>query len=73
MDRPLGVSDGVRGQLRQGTENNPFLKTLDTALEENPLPPFAVIQRYLAPGGAMLVDDETGLHYTSFSLRRKTD
>lgn len=69
----LGISDGVRGQLRQRAENNPFLKTLDTALEKNPLPPFAVIQRYLAPGGAMLIDDETGLHYTGFSLRRKTE
>jgi hypothetical protein len=35
------------------------------------LPPFEVLQRYLAPGGTVVVDDETGLHYTDFSLRRK--
>ena len=42
-------------------------------MDEQPLPPFAVLQRYLAPGGVTVTDDETGLHYTAFSLRRKTD
>ena len=69
----LGVSDNAREQLRRQAEANPFLKSLNTALDENPLPPFAVIERYLAPSGAMVVDDETGLHYTGFSLRRKPD
>jgi len=36
------------------------------------LPPFAVTRQYLAPGGAMVVD-ETGIHYTAFSLRRKAE
>jgi hypothetical protein len=40
-------------------------------LEQHPLPPFEVLQRYLAPGGTVVVDDDTGLHYTDFSLRRK--
>jgi len=25
----------------------------------------------LAPGGAFVVDEETGLHYTGFSMRRE--
>ena len=69
----LAVGEASREQLRNMAEDNPFFRSLDTALEANPLPPFAVIQRYLAPGGAMVVDDETGIHYMGFSLRRKLD
>lgn len=69
----LAVSDNAREQLRRQGEDNPFLKSLGAALDEHPLPPFAVIEQYLAPSGAMVVDDETGLHYTAFSLRRQTD
>jgi hypothetical protein len=67
----LAIADTTRSQLRRQAENNRFFKSLDTALKENPLPPFEVLRRYLAPGGALLVDDETGLHYLAFSLRRK--
>jgi len=69
----LGTADETRRTLRENAKDNPFLKTLDTALDENPLPPFAVIEQYFAPGGAMLVDDAGGLHYMGFSLRRKTE
>jgi hypothetical protein len=69
----LATSEDVRKGIRSGGQGNPFLKSLGTALDEQPLPPFAVLQRYLAPGGVTVTDDETGLHYTAFSLRRKTD
>ncbi|MEZ6100206.1 MAG: hypothetical protein R3E01_14655 [Pirellulaceae bacterium] len=44
---------------------------LHKALEEHPLPPFAVIRRYVAPGGAVLVDDHLGWHYYAFGLKRQ--
>jgi len=69
----LAVAENTRTRLASAGENNPFLRSVDQALKENPLPPFAVIRQYLAPGGAMLVDDETGIHYTAFALRRKAD
>lgn len=69
----LATAERTRQGLREQAENNPFLKSLDTALKEHPLPPFAVLRQYLAPGGAMVVDDETGIHYTAFSLRRKSE
>jgi len=69
----LATADRTREMLRRGAEGNPFLKSLDAALEQNPLPPFAVLARYLAPSGMFMIDDETGLHYTAFSLRRKLD
>jgi hypothetical protein len=41
------------------------------ALEKHALPPFEVIEQYLGPRGAVLVDDVSGLHYTGFTLRRE--
>jgi len=67
----LAVADRTRERLRGQAEHNPFFKSLNSALEAHPLPPFEVIQRYFAPGGSAVLDDETGLHYTAFSLRRK--
>ncbi len=65
-------SEDTRKQLARGAENNNFLRSVDGALKNNPLPPFEAISKYLAPGGSMLTDDETGLHYTTFTLRRKS-
>ncbi|MDA7951708.1 MAG: hypothetical protein MPJ24_09500 [Pirellulaceae bacterium] len=49
---------------------NRTLETLDGILTENPLPSFEVIKKYLAPGGAILIDDSSGIHYTAFGIRR---
>ncbi len=59
-----------RERLRQVADNNGFFKALLAALDKHELPPFSVISKYLAPGGGFLVEEETGLHYMSFSLRR---
>ena len=69
----LATSDRTRQSLTRGAENSRFFKSLDEALQKNPLPPFGVLQKYLAPGGASVVDDETGIHYSAFSLRRKSE
>ena len=66
----LVQSEGTKERLRQAAQENPFWKRIQDALEKHPLPPFDVLQQYLAPGGAMILDDQTGLHYTSFTLRR---
>jgi hypothetical protein len=60
-----------RRRLAEAAVNNPFFATLHKSLEDNPLPPFEAIRQYVAPGGGMLTDDSSGLHYTSFGLRRK--
>jgi hypothetical protein len=65
------TSDSTRDSLKKQAEKNPFFKSLDSTLQKSPLPPFEVIQRYLAPGGSMAVDDSSGLHFMSFTLRRK--
>jgi len=67
----LLTAQQTREGLRRGAQQSELLRGLNQALEQNPLPPFSVLQQYLAPGGALLSDDETGIHYTSFALRRK--
>lgn len=67
----LAIADSTRQRLAEGAERTPFLGKLQTALEENPLPPFATLRKYLAPAGGTMTVDDTGFHYTGFSLRRK--
>lgn len=67
----LANAEGTRKNLAKGAENNEVLRGLNSALKDHPLPPFSVLEKYFAPNGAMLTDDETGFHYTTFTLRRK--
>jgi len=60
--------DQVRSRLAR---SNPIFKALNEALDEQELPPFAEVSKYLAPRGGFLVEEDTGLHYTAFSLRRE--
>jgi hypothetical protein len=64
-------SNQAKSLLAQQGERSTFLKNVDQAMKDNPLPPFEVIQKYLAPGGGLLTNDETGIHYAVFQLRRK--
>jgi len=67
----LATDQRNRERLQTQAENNRFFKSLDTALKDNPLPPFEVLRRYMAPSGSMVIDDELGIHYTAFGMRRK--
>lgn len=66
----LATADSTRESLTRRGDNSPFLKNLNQALQQNPLPPLSTLEKYVAPGGAVLIDNETGWHYTSFTLRR---
>ncbi len=66
----LATANTTRSRLSSAAENNGVFRAFDNALTNNPLPPFAVLARYLAPGGALVTDDETGIHYTAFTLKR---
>lgn len=67
----MATGETTRQRLSGAAENNEFFGALNGALERNELPPFSVLAQYLAPGGGMLVSDETGFHYTGFVLKRK--
>jgi hypothetical protein len=57
--------------LKNFAGNNPVFTALNEALQKHELPPFSVISNYLVPSGGYLIEEELGLHYTSFSLKRE--
>ncbi len=59
-----------RKRLAEMAENNPFFKALNNALSKNELPPFDVIRKHMTPSGGFLSDDDSGLHFMSFSIKR---
>jgi hypothetical protein len=67
----LASGEQAKTFLANRAERNDFFKNVDQAMKDNPLPPFAVLAKYLAPGGGLLTSDETGIHYAAFQLRRK--
>jgi hypothetical protein len=67
----MAMGEDARRFLDRRREENPFLRDVDQALKDNPLPPFSVLAKYLAPSGGMMVSDETGIHYMTFTLKRK--
>ena len=58
-------------RLEEMSANNPFFAALVSALKSRDLPPFEVIAKYMAPSGAFVVEEEDGLHYTAFNMRRE--
>jgi hypothetical protein len=67
----LAQGEQAKTLLAGQAERNDFFKNVDKAMKDHPLPPFSVIQKFLAPGGGLLTSDETGIHYAAFQLRRK--
>jgi hypothetical protein len=66
----MATSEANRQRIKEQATNNGFFKTVDDALSQHPLPPFSVFEKYLAPSGGLLVLDDSGLRFMTFSLRR---
>ena len=64
----LALGEQAQSALQRGAENNDFLRTLNSAFLDHPLPPFQEISKYMAPAGGVLFNRPTGLHYLSFSM-----
>ena len=64
----LALGEDAQSALQQGAENNDFLRTLNSAFLDHPLPPFEEISKYMAPSGGVLFNRPTGLHFLNFSL-----
>lgn len=69
----LLLSEKTRELIDEHKEDNRFLAALADALDQHQLPPFEVLAPYLAPGGAILYDTDTGYHAISFTLRNETE
>ena len=66
----MAADPKMRNQLKENSENNRFFQALYASLEKNQLPPFEVVRKHLAPTGAFISEDDSGVHYTAFGLRR---
>ena len=62
-------SDDTQRVLESRSTDNRVLGALHGALQGNPLPPLSRLVQYLTPSGAIMVNDENGLHYTAFALK----
>jgi hypothetical protein len=67
----MALAEDTQKRLTQQAERNRFFGSLNQALKDHPLPPFSVISEYMAPAGGMLVNDQTGIHYMTFTLKRQ--
>ncbi|MFO0352614.1 MAG: hypothetical protein ACK50O_04830, partial [Pirellulaceae bacterium] len=67
----LAADPENKARLKELSENNPIFAALSNGLEKYKLPPIEVIAKYLAPAGSFIVEDETGIHQTAFSMRRE--
>lgn len=67
----LADSDDTRSMLEGMSESSGFMGAIFKALDENELPEFDDLLKYFSPGGGMLTNDSTGMHYMAFSLRRE--
>lgn len=66
------TSEKTKALLDEKKEGNRFLKALADAMEKNKLPPFDALLQYMAPGGGILYDTDSGYHAISFQLRNET-
>ncbi len=60
-----------KDRLKESGANNPVFRALAEVLDKHELPPFSVLEKYLVPTGAFVTEDESGLHYTAFSLKKE--
>jgi hypothetical protein len=68
----LLTAERTRELIEENKEDNPVLSALSDALDEHTLPPFEALAPYLAPGGAIIYDTDTGYHAIGFTLRNET-
>lgn len=69
----VSQQDSARERLGEWGENSGVAAGFLNVLENNELPPFEQLEKYLAPTGGFMIDTDTGLHMMLFDLRRDTD
>jgi hypothetical protein len=69
----LLTSERTRELIEENKQDNPVLTALADALDEHKLPPFEALAPYLAPGGAIIYDTDSGYHAIGFTLRNQVE
>jgi hypothetical protein len=67
----LVQSAEVQQMLERRARESSFWRSVQQSLQQHPLPPFAVLQQYLAPRGGVWTEVETGWHYLGLALRHE--
>jgi hypothetical protein len=67
----LATSEKAKSFLQNESTRNPFLKSINSSIDKQPLPPFSAIQKYFSPSGGIVTDDDSGIHLLDFTLKRK--
>jgi len=63
--------ESTRELIEQAAADNETVNRFAAILREGGLPPFEVLKKYLAPGGGILYDTDSGFHGVTFSLRNE--
>jgi hypothetical protein len=69
----IALQEQTQKRLQEAGEGNRFFATLDEAVKKHPLPPFSALEKYFAPTGAVITNNDNGFHYLSFTLKRKIE
>jgi hypothetical protein len=65
----LAQTDEGRRRLEEAASTQRWAQAILSLTNKQGLPPFAVIEKYLVPQGSVLLSDESGLHYLTFTFR----
>jgi len=65
----LAQTDEGRRRLEEAASTQRWAQAILSFTNKQGLPPFAVIEKYLVPQGSVLLSDESGLHYLTFTFR----
>lgn len=63
------LANALRQQMEQSDEMSAFLSGLVDSLDGKNLPDFDVVRKYMAPSGGFATMTDTGVHFTTFSLK----
>lgn len=66
-------SENTRSALDYEAEESELASRMKKVLDDNPIPDFSELEKYFAPSGAFITNDDTGLHMLSFQLKPSDD
>ncbi|MCS7237242.1 MAG: DUF3352 domain-containing protein [Thermoguttaceae bacterium] len=65
----LAQSEEGRKLLEEAAGRDRGARAIRNLINRRGLPPFSVVEPYLVPQGSVLISDESGLHFLTFSFR----
>ena len=66
-------SDQTQSLLSSQAEQNKYVAGFKKRFDDNPLPEFDAIKKYVRPAGGFVTSDDTGYHFLLFNLRTELE